>query len=134
VLRYVAIEDIGRAINPLLAHGQAYGGVVQGLGGTFLEQFLYDADGQLLNGSLAEYLLPTASDFPEIRCICLEGFPSPSNPLGVKGAGEGAIIPVAATISNAVSSALSIYPAQACELPLTPPRVWQLIQDAKAAS
>jgi carbon-monoxide dehydrogenase large subunit len=134
ILDYIAVEDIGRAINPLLAHGQAIGGVVQALGGIFLEHLVYDKNGQLLTGSFADYKLPTASDFPHIRCVCLEAAPSPSNPLGAKGAGEGSIVPVAAAITNAVSSALARYRVQICELPLTLPRVWQLTQNETARS
>jgi carbon-monoxide dehydrogenase large subunit len=128
LLDYVAVEDIGRAINPLLAHGQAVGAIVQGLGGVFLEHLIYDASGQLLTGSFADYLLPTAQDFPIVRCFCLEEAPSPSNPLGAKGAGEGAIIPVGAVIANAVSAALAPFGAQVRELPLTAPHVWTLVR------
>src|SRR5438105_3168623 len=92
LLQYVAVEDVGRIINPLTLHGQAVGAIVQGLGGVFLEHFLYDDAGQLLTGSFADYLLPTASDFPSIRAVALEEKPSPTNPLGAKGAGEGGII------------------------------------------
>src|SRR5262249_621797 len=129
LLDYVAVEDIGRAINPLLAHGQAIGAIVQGLGGVFLEHLIYDASGQILTGSFADYLLPTAQDFPIVRCFCLEEAPSPSNPLGAKGAGEGAIIPVGAVIANAVSAALAPFGAQVRELPLTAPRVWTLVSN-----
>jgi len=105
------------------------GAVVQGLGGAFLENFAYDENGQLLTGSLADYLLPTASDFPNIRAIALEDKPSPLNPLGAKGAGEGGIIPVGGVVANAVTAALSSLGVQVHELPLSPPQVWQLIQD-----
>jgi len=84
LLDYVAVEDVGRIINPLTLHGQCVGAVVQGLGGAFLEQFIYDENGQLLTGSFADYLLPTASDFPRIRAVALEQKPSPINPLGTK--------------------------------------------------
>src|SRR6476619_628341 len=86
LLDYVAVEDVGRIINPLTLHGQVIGSIVQGLGGAFLEHFVYDQDGQLLTGSFADYLLPTASDFPRIRAVALEERPSPTNPLGAKGA------------------------------------------------
>src|SRR5204862_8174806 len=92
VIDYIAVEDVGRIINPLTLHGQCVGAIVQGLGGALLEQFVYDEDGQLLTGSLADYLMPTASDFPRIRAVALEQKPSPHNPLGAKGAGEGGII------------------------------------------
>jgi carbon-monoxide dehydrogenase large subunit len=130
LIDYIAVEDVGRIVNPLTLHGQCVGAVVQGLGGAFLEHFIYDENGQLLTGSFADYLLPTASDFPQIRAIALEDKPSPLNPLGAKGAGEGGIIPVGGVVANAVAAALGSFGVQPCELPLSPPRVWQLIQDA----
>jgi carbon-monoxide dehydrogenase large subunit len=130
LIDYVAVEDVGRIVNPLTLHGQCIGAVVQGLGGTFLEHFIYDENGQLLTGSFADYLLPTASDFPQIRAVALEEKPSPLNPLGAKGAGEGGIIPVGGAVANAVAAALGSFGVQPRELPLSPPRVWQLIQDA----
>src|SRR5262249_21948115 len=123
-----------RIINPLTLHGQAVGAIVQGLGGAFLEHFIYDADGQLLTGSFADYLLPTASDFPTIRAVALEERPSPTNPLGAKGAGEGALIPVGAVIANAVAAALGSLGVEPRELPLSPPRLWQLIAAARPRS
>ncbi len=131
LLDYVAVEDVGRIINPLTLHGQCVGAVVQGLGGAFLEQFVYDENGQLLTGSFADYLMPTASDFPTIRAIALEQKPSPINPLGTKGAGEGGIIPVGGVVANAVAAALSSFKVQPLDLPLSPPRVWQMIQSAR---
>jgi carbon-monoxide dehydrogenase large subunit len=130
LMEYVAVEDVGRIINPLTLHGQAVGAIVQGLGGTFLEHFVYDAEGQLLTGSFADYLLPTASDFPKIRAVALEEKPSPNNPLGAKGAGEGGIIPVGGVIANAVAAALAPLGVTPRELPLSPPRVWELIRQA----
>jgi len=130
VIDYVAVEDVGRIINPLTLHGQCVGAVVQGLGGAFLEHFIYDENGQLLTGSFADYLMPTASDFPNIRAVALEDKPSPNNPLGAKGAGEGGIIPVGGVVANAVAAALSPLGVQPHDLPLSPPRVWQMIKDA----
>jgi carbon-monoxide dehydrogenase large subunit len=127
LLDYVAVEDVGRIINPMTLHGQCVGAIVQGLGGAFLEHFVYDAEGQLLTGSFADYLLPTASDFPRIRAVALEEKPSPTNPLGAKGAGEGGIIPVGAVVANAVAAALASFGVQPRELPLSPSRVWELI-------
>ena len=134
ILDYVAVEDVGRAINPALVHGQAIGALVQGLGGVFLDHLIYDADAQLLNASLADYLLPTATDFPNVRGVTMELRRSPSNPLGAKGAGEGGIVAVAATTANAVAAALASLGVEPNELPLTPPRIWRLIQQAKARS
>ena len=133
VVDYVAVEDVGRAINPALVHGQTFGAVVQGLGGVFLDHIVYDADAQLLNASLADYLLPTASDFPQIRGVTMELHQSSSNPLGAKGAGEGGMVAVAATAANAVAAALSSFDVQPNELPLSPPRLWRLIQQARTA-
>ena len=132
LIDYVAVEDVGRIINPHTLHGQAVGAIVQGLGGVFLEHLVYDDEGQLLTGSLADYLLPTASDFPNIRVVALELCPSPNNPLGAKGAGEGGVIPVGGVIANAVGAALGSLDVQPRELPLSPQRVWQLINDARA--
>jgi len=130
---YVAVEDVGRIINPVLLKGQIVGAIVQGLGGTLLEHLVYDEEGQLLTGSLADYLLPTASDFPRIRAVVTETYPSPINPLGAKGAGEGGIVPVGGVIANAVASALASLNVQPHELPLSPPRIWQLIETARQA-
>ena len=131
ILDYVAVEDVGRAINPAVVHGQAIGAIVQGLGGVFLDHLIYDEEGQLLNASLADYLVPTASDYPALRAITLELCRSPSNPLGAKGAGEGGIVAVAAATANAVAAALAPLNVQIHHLPLTPPRLWRLIKDAR---
>jgi carbon-monoxide dehydrogenase large subunit len=125
---YMAVEDVGRIINPLTLHGQTVGAIVQGLGGALLENLAYDSDGQFLAGTLDDYLLPTASDFPVIRAHALEEKPAPHNPLGAKGAGEGGIIPVGGVIANAVANALGVEPRV---LPLSPPRVWALVQEAR---
>lgn len=132
VVDYVAVEDVGRMINPMIVHGQTLGGVVQGLGATFLDEFVYDDSGQLLNASMAEYLLATASDFPNVRCVALEVAPSLLNPLGFKGAGEGGVVAVAAAVGNAVSAALSDWKVEIRRTPITPSSLWQLIQEAKA--
>jgi carbon-monoxide dehydrogenase large subunit len=131
LIDYIAVEDVGRIVNPLTLHGQCIGAIVQGLGGALLEHFIYDENGQFLTGSLADYLLPTASDFPHIHAVALEEEPSPINPMGFKGAGEGGIIPVGGVIGNAVAAALGSLEVKLFELPLSPPRVWQLIQAAR---
>jgi len=123
---YLVVEDVGRIVNPLTLHGQVIGSTVQGLGGAFMENLVYDANGQLFAGTLADYLIPTATDFPRIRAISLQHRPSPTNPLGVKGAGEGGIIPVGGLMANAVAGALSSLGAEPNELPLSPPCVWRL--------
>jgi carbon-monoxide dehydrogenase large subunit len=134
VINYVAVEDVGRIINPATLHGQCVGAIVQGLGGAFLEEFVYDDQGQLLTGSLADYLMPTASDFPHIKAVALELKPSPNNPLGAKGAGEGGIIPVGGVMANAVAAALAGFGVQPRDLPLSPPKIWRLVQDARPAA
>ena len=131
LIDFIAIEDIGRVLNPLIVHGQALGAIVQGLGGTFMEHLRYDEDGQLLTASFADYLLPTATDFPAIRGDFMELALAPGNPLGVKGAGEGGIVAVAAAVTNAVSAALSSFGVQVLNLPISPPNVWQLIRSSQ---
>ena len=131
LIDYVTVEDIGRIVNPMLANGQIVGAVVQGLGGTLLEHLQYDENGQFLTASLADYLLPTTTDFPRVRAFVLEDTPSPINPLGTKGAGEGGIVSVGGVVANAVGAALAPLGAIPRALPLSPPRVWQIIQDAR---
>jgi carbon-monoxide dehydrogenase large subunit len=132
VIDYLSVEDVGRIVNPSTLHGQAIGSIVQGLGGAFLEHLVYDENGQLLTGSFADYLMPTASDFPNIRSITLELKPCPNNPLGVKGAGEGGLIPVGGIMANAVADALFHLNVQPMELPLSPARIWQMAEDGGA--
>jgi aerobic carbon-monoxide dehydrogenase large subunit len=131
LIDFIAIEDIGRVLHPVIVHGQALGAIVQGLGGTFMEHLCYDEDGQLLTASLADYLLPTAADFPAIRGEFMQLALAPGNPLGVKGAGEGGIVAVAAAVTNAVSAALSSFGVQVRSLPISPPYVWQLIRSSQ---
>jgi carbon-monoxide dehydrogenase large subunit len=128
LIDYMAVEDVGRIINPLTLHGQTVGAIVQGLGGALLENLAYDSEGQFLAGTLADYLLPTAGDFPVIRAHALEEKAAPHNPLGAKGAGEGGIIPVGGVIANAVANALGVEPRV---LPLSPQRVWELVQEKR---
>jgi carbon-monoxide dehydrogenase large subunit len=108
--------------------------MVQGLGGVFLDHIVYDDSGQMLNASLADYLVPTASDFPRVRAVTVEMCPSPSNPLGVKGGSEGGNVATAATIGNAVAAALAVWNVQPTDLPLSPPRLWELIAQARKES
>ncbi len=133
VLDYTIVDDVGRIINPLTLHGQVMGAVVQGLGSAFSEELIYDSDGTLLVGSLADYMIPLATDYPHVHCVSMESFPSPINPLGAKGAGEGGIIPVGGAVANAVASALRDFGVQPSRMPLNPQRVWELIQDGKKA-
>ena len=128
IVDYVLVQDVGRAVNPLTLRGQMIGSLVQGLGGAVLEHLQYDEDGQFLTGSLADYLLPTASDFPNLRCVVLEDYPSPINPLGVKGAGEGGIVAAGGVMANAVANALQTFGVEPRQLPLTPTYIWELVQ------
>jgi carbon-monoxide dehydrogenase large subunit len=129
VLDYYTVEDIGIAVNPLVVHGQLIGSVVQGLGGVFLDHLVYDEEGQFLTGTLADYLVPTATDFPVVRGESYGEKLASTNPLGVKGAGEGGIVGVAGAVANAVAAALRPLNAKITALPLSPPRVWQAIID-----
>jgi carbon-monoxide dehydrogenase large subunit len=125
------VEDAGRIVNPLTLKGQALGGIVQGLGGAFLEHIVYDDDAQVVSATLAEYMVPSAPDFPNIRAIMLEEKPSPINPLGLKGAGEGGVLPMGGLMANAVASALSSLGVEPKVLPLSPLNVWRLIEAAR---
>jgi carbon-monoxide dehydrogenase large subunit len=132
VLDYVTTEDVGRIINPATLHGQVLGAVVQGLGSVFQEHLQYDSSGQLLTGSLMDYRLPIASDFSQIRGFSLGSRRSPNNPLGTKGAGEGGLIAVGGVIANAIAAALRSFHVQPRDLPLSAPKLWTLIQSARA--
>ena len=132
VLRYVVVEDVGRCINPLTMHGQSVGGAVQGIGGALLEELVYDGGGQLLSGTLMDYLLPTSTDVPNIETVITEEAPSPLNPLGVKGAGEGAILATGAALGNAVAHALAPLSVRVNSMPLSPENLRRWIRDAGA--
>ena len=131
ILRYLVLEDVGRAVNPLLVHGQALGAAAQGIGGTLLEELAYNEDGQLLTTTLLDYPLPSATEIPPVESIITEYSPSPLNPLGVKGAGEGGIVACGAALANAVSNALSSLGIQIKALPLSPDRIRALVREAE---
>ena len=130
IFDYVAVEDVGRVINPLTLRGQVLGALVQGLGGVFLEHLAYDADGQLTTGSFADYLLPTTTDFQKLRSITQGRHPARITPLGAKGAGEGGAIPAGGVIANAIADALG--GARTNHLPLSPDQVWRLAEPLRA--
>ncbi|HWO42685.1 MAG TPA: xanthine dehydrogenase family protein molybdopterin-binding subunit [Candidatus Eisenbacteria bacterium] len=132
ILRYMVVEDVGRCINPLLVHGQAVGAAAQGIGGTLLEELVYDENGQLLTTTFRDYVLPASTDVPRIESVVLEEAPSPLNPLGVKGAGEGGIVGTGAVLANALSHALSGMGLQVTALPLSPENVRKLIRNRAA--
>lgn len=127
ILDYVVVHDCGTVINPLILAGQIHGGVAQGIGNAFFEKLEWDSEGQLLNASLADYLIPTALDVPRMR---LEHTvtPSPLNPLGVKGAGEAGAIPVGALFAQALEDALDLpgRGIEILEMPLGPCRLWEI--------
>jgi len=128
IVRYSAVDDVGRAINPLIVDGQTHGGIVQGVGQAMWEQCVFDADGQPLCGSFMDYGMPRADQFPSFRTE-LNEVPSPTNPLGVKAGGEGGTTPAPAVICNAVMDALRPYGVEDLTMPLTPLRIWQAMQN-----
>jgi len=127
ILRYLAAHDCGRAINPAVVDGQLHGGLAGGIGTALMEDLVYDADGQLLTGSLMDYAIPAAADLPDFETRTL-AFPSTRNDLGIKGVGESAIIAPPAAIANAVEDALASRGADILELPITPSRVWNALR------
>jgi carbon-monoxide dehydrogenase large subunit len=131
ILDYLVTEDVGRKINPMLIEGQMAGGLAQGIGGALLEEFVYDANGQPLATSFMDYLIPTAMEVPKARFICTEDFPTPLNPLGVKGAGEGGITAAGAALANAVSNALGV---EVTKLPLKPDYLLELMKKNRVVS
>jgi carbon-monoxide dehydrogenase large subunit len=126
ILRYLAVHDCGRAINPMIVDGQLHGGLAGGIGTALMEDLLYDRDGQLLTGSLMDYAIPTAADLPDFETRSL-AFPSTRNDLGIKGVGESAIIAPPAAIANAVEDALHSRGVDVLQVPVTPARVWQAL-------
>jgi carbon-monoxide dehydrogenase large subunit len=126
VLRYVAVDDCGTMINPMVVEGQVHGGIAHGLGNALLEAVVYDDTGQLVTSTLMDYALPRADDVPTLEVHHVVT-PSPLNPLGVKGAGEGGTLPAPAAIANAVADALGV---NVVEMPLTREAVWRAIRAA----
>jgi CO/xanthine dehydrogenase Mo-binding subunit len=127
VLRYVVVHDCGQLINPLLVEGQIHGGVAHGIGNAFFEQLVYDEQGQLMNASFMDYLLPTASDVPAIETDHLET-PSPFNLMGLKGVGEAGCIPTGAVFAQALEDALGGSGLEIREIPLSPNRLFELME------
>src|SRR5262249_34339875 len=126
VERFFVGYDVGRAINPMLVEGQIAGGAAQGIGAALLEEFVYDASGQPQSVTLADYLIPTIAETPDIDVILFEEAPTPLNPLGVKGAGEAGIAAAGAAIAAAVDDALGRVGAVR-QLPITPSRLHTLL-------
>jgi carbon-monoxide dehydrogenase large subunit len=133
VARYIVVDDVGKAVNPLIVRGQVHGGVAQGFGQAVLERTAYDSEsGQLISGSFMDYALPRAGDLPDIEVDFIE-IPCGTNPLGVKGAGEAGAVGSPPAVVNAIIDALRADGVQTIDMPATPERVWEAIQHAKAA-
>jgi len=131
ILRYVAVDDCGTMINPMVVEGQIHGGIAHGIGNAMLEEIVYDGAGQLLTGTLMDYALPRAADVPKLEVHHVVT-PSPLNPLGVKGSGEGGTLPAPAAIANAVADALRPLGVEVTEMPLTRERLWRSIRLAES--
>ena len=131
IKRYVVVEDCGTVINPLILEGQIHGGVAMGIGNAYYEQLIYDENAQLLNASLADYLIPTAYEVPHIEIGHFETR-SPLNPLGTKGVGEAGAIPVPALFAQAIENAFPDHDLEILEMPLSPNRLFELLQEKES--
>jgi carbon-monoxide dehydrogenase large subunit len=130
LLRYVAVDDVGRVINPMIVDGMVHGGIAQGVGQALWEHGVYSDDGQLLAATMMDYALPTAGQLPSYeteRTVT----PSPVNPLGIKGAGETGTIAATPTVANAVIDALAGLGVTHIDMPLTPERIWTAVKAGK---
>jgi carbon-monoxide dehydrogenase large subunit len=131
VVKYSGVNDFGTVINPMIVEGQLHGGVVQGIGQALMEKTVYDSDGQLLTGSFMDYAMPRAADVPSF-VLADHPVPAKTNPLGVKGCGEAGCAGALTSVMNAVIDALSDYGIRHVDMPLTPSKIWQALQAAKA--
>lgn len=125
IKKYIAVDDCGKVINPLLVDGQVQGGIVQGLGQALFEEVIYDENGQLLTGSLMDYALPRAADLPRFKLARTET-PTPVNPLGIKGIGEAGTIGSTPAVVNAVVDALAPFGVTHIDMPITAQKIWSL--------
>jgi aerobic carbon-monoxide dehydrogenase large subunit len=132
LVRYVAVDDVGKVINPMIVDGQVHGGIAQGVAQALLEEAIYDEHGNLTTGSMLSYLVPSAAELPRFEVERTES-PSPTNPMGVKGVGETGAIASTAAVMNAVVDALSPYGVTDVEMPAKPERVWRAIQEGGAS-
>ena len=133
ILRYAAIQDCGRRVNPMIVEGQIHGGIAHGIGNAAFEWMGYDAAGQPVTTTFADYLLPTATEVPKIETLYKET-PSPRNPLGVKGVGELGVIPAAAALISAIEDALSPFNVHIAQTPIMPHEIVELIERGKVRS
>jgi carbon-monoxide dehydrogenase large subunit len=129
LVRYIAVDDVGKKINPMIVDGQLHGGIAQGVGQALWEQAIYDDDGQLLTGSMLDYALPRAAWLPNLE-LDETVTPSPVNPIGVKGVGEAGAIASTAAVANAVNDALSGLGIKHLDMPFTSQTVWRALQSA----
>ena len=127
----MVVNDSGRIINPMIAQGQIMGGVVHGIGNALFELMAYDADAQPVTTTFAEYLMPGATEVPNVE-VEFAQFPSPLNPLGVKGVGESGCVPAPGAIISAIENALSSFGVRIEEYPVTPARLFALLRKAKS--
>jgi carbon-monoxide dehydrogenase large subunit len=128
------VDDVGRAVNPMIVHGQVHGGIAQGVGQALWEQIVYDrGTGQMLTGSFMDYAMPRASALPSYVTELSE-VPSPTHPLGIRPAGEGGTTPALGVVMNAIVDALSEFGVMHIEMPATPERIWRAIEAAKTLS
>ena len=129
IVKFIAFDDVGTVVNPLLAGGQVAGGIIQGIGQAVHEGCIYDAEsGQLLTGSYTDYRMPRADDVPALDMNFIEDFPCTTNPMGIKGAGEVGSIGAPPAVVNAVLNALSEFSVSAIDMPLTPENIWRQMQ------
>jgi len=133
VRRFIAVDDCGNIINPMIVEGQIHGGLTQGLAPALYEEMIYDEEGNLLNGSFMDYLLPTAVETPNWE-TAKTVTPCPHHPLGAKGVGESATVGAPPAIANAVVDALSHLGVTHIDIPITPPKVWQILNDSGVAA
>ena len=133
IVRYSAVDDVGRAVNPMILHGQTHGGIAQGVGQALWEHCIVDPDsGQVMTGSFMDYAMPRADGLPSFRTELMEVL-SPSNPLGVRAGGEGGTTPALGAVVNAVVDALRDFGVTHMDMPLTPEKIWRAIRDGKSA-
>ena len=127
IIRYSTVDDVGRAVNPMIIHGQTHGGIAQGVGQALMEQIVYDREtGQLITGSFMDYTMPRADNFPFFNADFAE-IPCTTHPLGIRPAGEGGTTPALGVTMNAVVDALKEFGVTHMDMPATPEKVWRAI-------
>ncbi len=130
---FVVVHDCGTVINPLIVEGQIHGGISMGIGNSYYEQIMYDENGQILNASLMDYLVPRSTDMPPRIQIGHQETKSPLNPMGSKGVGEAGAIPIPSLFAQAIEDALSDTGIEILEMPLSPNRLFELVREARKA-